>query len=168
MKRITWLVGPPGAGKSTFASNNLHGFNRVAELNRMMFPILKNTHINKGILTANNQLVQLIRKLELRKENMAEQPLLIVAGIISSEILFPLSQNEEVWLLLPKMENWKRQFEMRPLDNDNSKDYFENYSDYAFSEKAYYEFASWKDRGFPLKLVDFSHDISLLGKRHYG
>ena len=167
MKRLVWLVGPPGAGKSTFIKKVNHGYSRVAEFNSILFPLLKNTKINSGVKTANNQLVQLIRELELRAENIEENPLLVVAGIVNSEILFPLSSHEEVWLLLPIKDNWKRQFELRPIDPDYSKEYFENYDDYSTSEKAYDTFRLWLEVGLPIKQIEFTYDISLLGKRHY-
>ncbi len=167
MKRLTWLIGPPGVGKSTFAKTGAHGFSRVVEFNTILFPLIKQTGFTAGILTANHDLVKLVRHLELRSENISADPLLVVAGILSEDFLFPLSEHEEVWLILPERNTWKMQFSMRPPDFDDGKKYFENYTDFAWSEKWYDEYATWVQKGFQVKRIEIEHDISLLGRRHY-
>ena len=167
MKRLTWLIGPPGAGKSTFAKQGSHGFSRVVEFNRLLFPLIRNTKITTGILTANHQLLKLIRDLELRPENMEEKPLLVVAGILDADFLFPISDNEEVWLILPEKQVWKKQFEMRPSDSCEGKDYYEAYTDFSKSEKWYNDYATWIQKGLPVKKIETMHNSLLLGKRHY-
>ena len=167
MKRLTWLIGPPGAGKSTFAKHGSHGFSRVVEFNRLLFPIVKGTGITDGILSANHQLVKLIRDLELRPENIAEKPVLVVAGILNADVLFPVSDLEEVWLILPEKQLWKKQFEMRPSDSGEANEYFENYKDFPWSEKWYDEYSTWTQKDFPVKKIEIEHDVSFLGRRHY-
>lgn len=167
MKRITWLIGPPGAGKSTFAKHGSHRYDRIIEFNEILFSIIKNTCINQGILSANNQLVKLIRDIELRPENISEKPVLVVAGILNAEVLYPVSHLEDVWLILPEKQLWKKQFEMRPVDSDSAKLYYENYNDFSWSERWYDEFATWTEKSLPLKKLEIKHDISLLGRRHY-
>lgn len=167
MKRITWLVGPPGSGKSTFAQHAQHGYTRVVEFNRMLFPLVAGTSINSGILAANHRLVQLIREVELRSENLAESPVMVVAGLVDRSVLFPVSELEEVWLLLPPREQWLHQFRNRPLDSNLSGSYAESYSDLAYSEQWYAEFETWEGLGLPIRKIDIQYQEGLIGRRHY-
>lgn len=156
--RLTWLVGPPGAGKSTFAASQTQ-FRRVVELTAMLGPLVDSERIRHGVLTANGRLVRLIRELELRVENRELAPLLVVAGLVPEEALFPLGEEERVWLLRPDELRWTRQLESRPSGGGSSG----QYDDYEYSRLWYGRFAGWADRS-GVELLDLPFRPELLGR----
>lgn len=159
MKRLTWLVGPPGAGKSTWAKTQVSS-TRVVELNDMLAPLLQPAGISKGVLRANGQLVQLIRDIELSADNISLGPLLVVAGMVPEEILFAGGQHEEVWLMLPSRERWELQLRSRPKGRGSRK----QYTDYEYAESWYERFESWSSMGRPVVLIDAPYRADLIGK----
>jgi hypothetical protein len=158
MKRLTWLVGPPGSGKSTWA-NSLRNTRRVVELTDMLGPLVDPVRMRKGILHANGALVRLVRDLELHPENRALPPLLVVGGIVPEDALFPPGEDEEVLLLLPPRARWEEQLRRRPADGGSSG----QYDDYAYAEQWYDRFESWPARGLPCMRLEVPHDPGLLG-----
>lgn len=139
--RLTWLVGPPGAGKSTFARSN-HGFRRVVELTDMLGPLVNPLRIRKGVLQANACLVGMIRVLERHPANAGLPALLIVAGLVPESALFPLGPDEIVWLLRPDRERYLEQLHRRPRGGNSSG----QYDDHAYAERWYDRFESWSAR----------------------
>jgi hypothetical protein len=160
MRRLSWLVGPPGSGKSTWA-NGLRTRCRVVELNEMLAPLVGPTGVRKGILRANGALVRLVRELELHPDNRGLPPLLVVAGLAPEDALFPLGEEEEVLLLLPTRERWEEQLRRRPIDGGSSG---HQYDDYAYAEQWYDRFTSWSARGFPCTRLDLPYDPELIGR----
>lgn len=158
MKRLSWLVGPPGSGKSTWA-NTLRARHRVVELTDMLGPLVNPVRMRKGILRANGSLVRLVRELELHPDNRALAPLLVVAGLVPEDALFPLGNDEEVLLLLPPRERWEEQLRRRPTGGGSSG----QYDDYAYAEQWYDRFASWQARGLPYTQLDIAYRPELLG-----
>lgn len=156
--RLTWLVGPPGSGKSTFGAR-AHGFERVVELTSMLGPLVNGPRIRKGLLDANGRLVSLIRAVERHPDNRALPPLLIVAGLVPEDVLFPIGEDESVWLLLPDRERWMRQLRTRPVDGGSSG----QYDDYAYSEAWYERFGGWVERP-GVHRIEVPFDAGLIGK----
>lgn len=163
MKRLTWLVGPPGSGKSTWV-NAQRPHRRVVELNELLAPLVNPARLRKGILRANGALVRLLRDLELHPENRGLPPLLIVGGLVPEDVLFPLGADEEVLLLLPERERWEEQLRRRPTDAAGSH----AYDDYAYARQWYDRFTTWPEQGFPFTRLEIPYRPELLGRRDGG
>lgn len=138
--RVTWLVGPPGAGKSTFAVQQTV-FTRVLELSDMMAPLVAPLRLRQGVLEANDRLVVLIRGIERQPSHRGLAPLLVVAGMVT-EALFPLADDEQVWLLRPPREQWLVQLRQRPSDAGA----LDPYADVEYGQRWYDRFDSWIGR----------------------
>lgn len=157
--RITWLVGPPGAGKSTLA-NQLRTHCRVVEFTDMLGPLVNAVRLRKGVLGANGKLVEIVRHLELHPDNRALPPLLVVAGIVDETALFPLvDEAESVWLLLPERERWRTQLLRRPAGASSSG----VYDDEAYATRWYERFEGWPSRGYPVRIVEAPFRAELVG-----
>lgn len=156
MKRLTWLVGPPGSGKSTLVTSmDAH----VVEFTDMLGPLVNRGKVRHGVLTANASLVAAVRAVVLNAANAEMPPVVVVAGIVADEALFPLCADEEVWLVLPERERWERQLLARPVAGGSSW----QYDDYAYSRVWYDRFATWMER-HPVRLIETAYDPTLLGK----
>ena len=140
--RLTWLVGPPGAGKTTFAHTASHGFSRVVELPEMLSSLIDPPGIVRGVLQANSALVEMIRRLEFHPDNLQHAPLLVVAGLIPEASCLPILPNEAVWLLRPPRERWRKQLYNRPTDDPTNS----QYTDYDYAESWYDRFDAWEER----------------------
>ncbi len=159
MKRLTWLVGPPGSGKSTYAGE-ARGVRRVVELTDMLGPLVNPTRIRKGVLQANGALVRLVRDLEFHPDNRDLAPLLVIAGLVPEDALFPLGEGEEVLLLLPPRERWEEQLRRRPVGGGSSG----QYDDYAYAEMWYDRFAGWEARRLSFTRLELPYRPELVGR----
>lgn len=158
MTRLTWLVGPPGAGKSTYARRQGE-FSRVVELTAMLGPLVDAHRVRKGVLTANGFMLAAIRAVEHHPENAHLPGLLVVAGLVPAEALFPLRDNEEVRLLLPERARWEQQLRARPVGSGSSG----QYDDIEYARQWYSKFEGWLSLGFPLRRLEVPFDPQLIG-----
>lgn len=159
MTRVAWLVGSPGAGKSTFARRQ-HEFVRVVEFTAMLGPLVDSMHLRKGVLAANQRLVDVVRAVEFHPANVGAPAALVVAGLVPENVLFPVHHDEEVLLLLPERQRWERQLRMRPLGGGSSR----QYDDIPYATEWYERFEEWLQRGLPLRRLDVAFDPALLGR----
>lgn len=169
VKRLTWLLGPPGAGKSTFARHIQCAFSRVLEFDQMLGPLVNELRITHGILRANNLLIEVVRQIELIPENRTLPPLLAVAGTIDPEKLLPLSPWEEVWVILPPNSQWRTQLEGRPTQKGDLKrsEQSEGYKNFAFAEKSYRELHDWTALHPEAKIVELPFHPEYIGNTYH-
>lgn len=159
MKRLTWLVGPPGSGKSTWV-NTMRPQCRVVEFNEMLAPLVVPVRMRSGILGANAALVRLVRDLERHPANRGLPPLLVVTGLVPEDALFPIGEDEEVLLLLPERARWEEQLYRRPVGEGPSH----QYDDYAYARQWYDRFTVWRSQGFPCTPLELPYRAELVGR----
>lgn len=159
MTRLTWLVGPPGAGKTTYARTQRE-LARHVEFDAMLGPLVDPLRLRKGVLSAHAHLVEAVRAIELHPDHATHPPLLVVAGLVPEASLFPLRPHEQVWLLLPERERWQQQLHARPRGSASAP----QYDDYEYSERWYDCFREWLNRGLPIHHIDVPFEPARLGR----
>lgn len=138
MKRLTWVVGPPAAGKSTWARalQSRPPGPRVLELAHLLHPLVDPARPRQGMMRAKALLIQAIRQVELHPANDGLPPLVVVVSLIDEAALLPLAPEEELVLLLPPREQWERQFlarsaalepGSRPMALEEARAWYERY-----------------------------------------
>lgn len=114
--RLLWVLGPPGAGKSTLAGwlgEAMSPAPRVAELATMLGPLVLPGRQRAGVARAKRQLIAAIRGVELHADNAADPPLVVVAAWLPPRALAPLGERERILVVLPLREDWWRQWSAR-------------------------------------------------------
>lgn len=159
MKRITWLVGPPGAGKSTLARRSSQ-WTRTVELNEMLGPLVDPLRITKGVLQANAKLSEVVRTIEHHPDNQGLAPILIVVGLVPEVALYLLHEGEKVFLLQPEYQRWCQQLEARPSYSHGRS----NYRDFEYAESWYHRLEGWSPKGYSLTKIETKWEPNLLGR----
>jgi hypothetical protein len=120
VKRLTWLTGPPGAGKTTFAQRLLQCPCplRVVELAHLLHSLVDPSRPRRGMMRAKGLFIQAIRQVELDPANGGLAPLVVIVALIEEDLLLPLGPDEDLILLLPERTQWERQLLERPERSD--------------------------------------------------
>ncbi|WP_407659915.1 ATP-binding protein [Hyalangium gracile] len=142
------MVGPPAAGKSTWAAKLLERPlpPRVLELSHMLLPLMDSSRPRKGMMQARSLLIRAIRRVELDPDNGGLPPLMVITAILREEDLFPLTDGEEVLLLLPPPDQWERQFVQRPPGHAPGS----LPMSLEEARRWYDQYRGWKERGLPM------------------
>lgn len=100
-------------------------------------------------MQAKSLVMQAIRRVELDPANDGLPPLVVIMAMVDEKTLFPLSQDEEVLLMLPPKDVWERRFlgrlpfhmpGSRPMQLDDALRWYE-------------EHARWQALGLPVTLL---------------
>lgn len=164
--RLAWVLGPPGVGKSTFAHKIQQTYSRVIEFDQLLSPLVDQFDISKGIYSANNHLINVVRSIELHEDNLKLPSLLVIAGLIDLDLLFPLSKLEGVFLILPEKKRWLKQLNNRPSSKGNKSFTEEKFTNISFACKAYENLSSFlKTTTFMnVSKIDIDYQEDFIGK----
>lgn len=157
MLALIWLVGPPGAGKSTFV--RLNSKIPYLEFTDMLRPLTARWNLTQGVMQANTRLIEIIRTVRLASIKEFPRDLIVVAGSVYEEALFPLHDDEEVWLIRPTKDRWEKQFSERPKKYADTP----QFKNFPFSDEMYERFESWLDYD-NVKLVEVPFLQERIGK----
>lgn len=155
--KIIWLVGPPGAGKSTFVRQQ--SACSYIEFTDMLSPLTSPWNLTQGIMKANSYLIDIIRHVKNQGETQFPNPLIVVAGNVMEEDLFPLKKNEEVWLIRPEKQRWLEQFTKRPMKYKQHP----QFSDLTFSLTMYDKFETWINKP-NVRVIEIPYTAERIGK----
>lgn len=154
--RLIWLVGPPGAGKTTFVRNQTIP---SVEFDHMLQPLIAPWNLERGVLQAHGHLIKAIRSICLQPKSPLPNELIVVAGTVKESDLFPLEEGEEVWLMLPNSKRWFRQLSNRPEIFNG----IPQHSNLDYATEMYDYFQSWVNR-LEIEVVDTNYNSELIGR----
>ena len=154
--RLIWLVGPPGAGKTTFVRNQAIPF---IEFDHMLQPLIAPWNLERGVLKAHGHLIKAIRSICQQPKSPLPEELIVVAGTVKESDLFPLEEGEEVWLMLPNSKRWIRQLSNRPQIFNG----IPQHSNLAYATEMYDYFQSWVKR-LEIEVVYTNYNPELIGR----
>jgi len=124
----------------------------------MLQPLTAPWNLERGVLHANGHLIKAIRSICQQPKSPLPSELIVVAGCVKEEDLFPLHEGEEVWLMLPESKRWIRQLSNRP----DSFDGIPQHSNLTFATEMYDVYHELGNR-LDLKIVDSKYRPSLIG-----
>lgn len=134
--RLIWLLGPPGAGKTTLAKQQQPRFPslRLIDIGDLLAPLVLESGRRPGMKRAKVHIFEALR--ELAHAPKAPERFLVTSTDAEQEVFFPLRDGEAVLLLLPLYDQWLRQLRERPPRPAPSASMEEAHNDY-------HRFASW-------------------------
>jgi hypothetical protein len=124
----------------------------------MLQPLTAPWNLERGVLHANGHLIKAIRSICQQPKSPLPDELIVVAGCVKEEDLYPLDDGEEVWLMLPDSKRWARQLSNRPEEFEG----IPLHSNMEFATEMYDVYLDWSSR-LELKLVKTEYNPSLIG-----
>lgn len=112
--KLLWLLGPPGAGKTTWAkqqAQRVAGL-RVVELGQFLTPFQLLNQGRPGMRQAKGALMEAMRALAHAPN--APERLMVIAVDVPEASLWPTRPNERVLFIRPAPGRWQRQLLARP------------------------------------------------------
>lgn len=103
--RLVWVLGPPGAGKTTWATRCARGLDRVFELGSVMSWL---DGADLGVRTAKRHVAAAIRATEEQRPN-EDRRLFVTSAYFGPEDLGPPRSFEHIISIVPSEERWRAQ-----------------------------------------------------------
>ena len=107
--RVVWVLGPPGAGKTTWATRHARGRDRIFDLGDAM-PWLDGADL--GVRTAKRHIAAAVRATESQRPE-GDRRLFVTPAYFGPEDLGTPQHFEHIVALVPLAHRWRTQLEQR-------------------------------------------------------